>query len=102
MARAREPIPETLEIRSSPRVPVTTADLGIEVDVDRRGTPRHRLVTIGDSLTQGFQSGAIFNTDLSYPAIIAHELGWEEHFRHPQYPGYGGIPLNLALLVRDP
>jgi hypothetical protein len=101
MAPIREPIPDTFEIRSTPRVPVASSDLGIEVDVDLRGAPRHRLVTVGDSLTHGFQSGAIHNTDLSYPAIIAHELGWEREFRHPHYPGYGGIPLNLELLVRD-
>jgi lysophospholipase L1-like esterase len=101
MARTREAIPDTVVIRSTPRVPVQAGDLGIAVDVDRRGTPRHRLVAIGDSLTQGFQSGAVFNTDLSYPAIIAHELGWTDGFRHPQYPGYGGIPLNLELLIRE-
>jgi hypothetical protein len=88
-------------MRSVPRVPVSTSDLGVAVDVDRSTTPPHRLVTIGDSLTHGFQSGAIFNTDLSYPAIIAHELGWYPRFRHPQYPGFGGIPLNFELLVRD-
>jgi hypothetical protein len=27
-----------------------------------------KLVAIGDSLTQGFQSGAILRTDLAYPA----------------------------------
>ncbi|MFH7026708.1 MAG: hypothetical protein ACHBN1_15170 [Heteroscytonema crispum UTEX LB 1556] len=48
------------------------------------GIPRHRLVTIGDSVTQGFQSGAIFKTEQSYPAIIAVELGWRE-FRFPIY-----------------
>ncbi len=101
MAPVREPVPDSVEIRSTPRVPVAASDLGIPVDVDRRGTPRHRLVTIGDSLTHGFQSGAVFNTDLSYPAIIAYELGWSDHFRHPRYPGYGGIPLNLELLVRE-
>jgi hypothetical protein len=100
MSVVHEPIPETVEIRSTPRVPVTSSDLGIDVDIERGGAPRHRLVTIGDSLTHGFQSGAIFNTDLSYPAIIAHELGWAE-FRYPRYPGYGGIPLNLELLMRD-
>ncbi|HEX8068322.1 MAG TPA: hypothetical protein VF546_00120 [Pyrinomonadaceae bacterium] len=63
-------------------------------------TPPHRLVALGDSLTHGFQSGAIFNTDLSYPAIIAYELGWYDQFRRPTYPGLGGIPLNIELLLR--
>ncbi|MGK7877493.1 MAG: hypothetical protein AB4426_30585 [Xenococcaceae cyanobacterium] len=33
-----------------------------------------KLVAIGDSLTQGFQSGSISKTDLSYPAMIARCL----------------------------
>lgn len=63
--------------------------------------PQHRLVVIGDSLSQGFQSGAIFNTAWSYPAIIAYELGWFEHYRYPVYPGHGGLPLNIELLLRE-
>jgi hypothetical protein len=85
-----------------PRVPETDPRLGIPVDTSAwQGNPRHRLVTIGDSLTHGFQSGAIFHTDLSYPAIIAHELGWADHFRYPTYNGFGGLPLNIEQLLRD-
>ncbi|MFD3579164.1 hypothetical protein [Streptomyces sp. NPDC058644] len=65
------------------------------------GNPQHRLVTVGDSLTQGFQSAAIFNTPLSYPAIVAHELGCLPSFRHPLYEGHGGLPFNLELFLRD-
>ncbi len=65
------------------------------------GSPQHRLVTIGDSLTHGFQSGAIFNTDLSYPAIVAYEMGWSESFRYPSYNGRGGLPFNIELLLRE-
>src|SRR3954469_10520018 len=54
--------------------------------------PPHRLVAIGDSLTHGFQSGAIFNTDLSWPAIVARELGWHG-YRYPRYGGTGRVPL---------
>jgi hypothetical protein len=96
-----EPVPDTVRITSSAREPVWDSDLGIDVAVDARGTPTHRLVAIGDSLTHGFQSGAIYNTDLSFPAIIASELGSYPQFRHPQYPGFGGVPLNIELLVRD-
>ncbi|WP_199334087.1 MULTISPECIES: hypothetical protein [Nostocaceae] len=84
------------------REPETDPTLGIPVSVNREGTPRHRLVTIGDSLTQGFQSGAIFNTQLSYPMLIAREMGWDKNFRCPTYSGPGdGLPLNLEKLVRD-
>lgn len=63
--------------------------------------PPHRLVVIGDSLSHGFQSGAIYNTDISYPAIIAYELGWFDEFRYPTYGGPGGLPLNIEYLLRD-
>lgn len=100
-ADARDPdTPDDVEISLSPREPVSDPTLGVAVPVEGTGTPRHRLVTIGDSLTHGFQSGAIFNTDLSYPAIIASELGWDEGFRRPHYRGYGGLPLNLEFLTR--
>ncbi len=84
-----------------PRVPVFDPTLGIPLNQRRAGTPPHRLVAIGDSLTHGFQSGAVFRTALSYPAILAHELGWFDHYRYPRYPGAGGLPLNLELLLRE-
>lgn len=96
----RERVPEGVEIARVPRTPEWRSDVGVEVKVNRQGRPSHRLVTIGDSLTHGFQSGAIFNTDLSYPALIARELGWYQEFRRPRYPGFGGIPLNIELIVR--
>ena len=92
--------PSDVIIQAEPRQPETDPTLGIAVNVDRQSTPKHRLVTIGDSLTQGFQSGAIFQTNLSYPAMIAHELGWKA-FRYPTYDSPGnGIPLNLEALAR--
>ncbi|WP_344565699.1 hypothetical protein [Streptomyces axinellae] len=87
--------------RAEPGAPYTDPTLGIPVRTSWRGEPVNRLVTIGDSLTQGFQSCAVFTTDLSYPAIIAHELGWADRFRHPDYAGCGGLPLNLEFLLRD-
>lgn len=86
-----------------PRTPEQDPKLGIEFAPPwpPESRPRHRLVTIGDSLTHGFQSGAIFNTDLSYPAIIAHELGWADRFRYPRYDGFGGLPFNIEMFLRD-
>lgn len=93
--------PEDVKIQPEAREPVTDPTLGIPVQVNRQGTPRHRLVTIGDSLTHGFQSGAIFNTNLSYPAIIAKEMGWNQ-LRYPTYNGPAqGLPLNLEHLARQ-
>lgn len=96
-----EPIPDEVEVSDSAPEPVTDPTLGIEAPPPRAGTPRNRLVTIGDSLTHGFQSGAIFHTDVSYPAIIAWELGCHGEFRYPTYPAYGGIPFNIEFVVAE-
>jgi hypothetical protein len=93
--------PRSVEVETSAPDPADDPTLGVEVEPDRTWEAQHRLVTIGDSLTHGFQSGAIFNTDLSYPAIIAYELGWYDQFRRPSYPGLGGLPLNIEFLLRD-
>jgi hypothetical protein len=84
------------------RVPVFDPTLGqpLHEVPAAKPEPPHRLVVIGDSLSHGFQSGAVFNTDISYPAIIAYELGWPG-FRYPRYPGVGGLPLNVEYLLRD-
>lgn len=93
--------PPDVIIRAEPRQPESDPTLGIPVQVDRQTTPKHRLVTIGDSLTHGFQSGAIFHTNLSYAAMIAHELGWKD-FRYPTYNSPGdGLPFNLEALARN-
>lgn len=63
------------------RAPETDPALGIAVELPPADEPANRLVTIGDSLTHGFQSGAIFNTALSYPTIIAREFGCFDTFR---------------------
>jgi hypothetical protein len=102
-AADRETMPAGLEIRHEPRRPEDDPTLGIDVEVDRTGSPRNRLVTIGDSVTHGFMSGAIFRTDLSWPAIVAYELGELPSFRRPVYEspsGPGGIPLDLERALR--
>lgn len=93
--------PSDVVISVQPRKPVTDPTLGIAVNVTKKGTPKNRLVAVGDSITQGFQSGAIFNTQLSYPAIIAKELGWGE-LRYPTYQGpKAGLPLNAEHLAHE-
>lgn len=97
-----EPIPEDVVVTDEAPAPVADSTCGIALQpAQHHGTPRNRLVTIGDSLTHGFQSGAIFHTDLSYPAIIAWELGCYDQFRFPTYPGFGGIPFNIEFLIAD-
>lgn len=61
---------------------------------------KHRLVVIGDSISQGFMSGSICRTDLSYPAMVAAALGVRESFAVPDFKGEHGLPLNLEWIVR--
>jgi len=103
---ARQPIPDEVAIRTEPRRPETDPTLGIPVPSRAPAVPPvHRLVTVGDSLTQGFMSGAIHRTDLSWPAITAFELGLTAaEFTYPTYEwptGPGGLPLDLERLARQ-
>lgn len=63
----------------------------------------HKLVTIGDSLTMGFMSGAIYRTDKSFPVMLAKALGAsKKEFTHPDFndgDDIGGLPLNLEVLL---
>lgn len=93
--------PPEVVITWEARRPVTDPTLGIPVVVGGRQPCVNRLVTIGDSITQGFQSGAVYHTALSWPALVARELGWFSEFRFPTYEGYGGLPLNLEFLLRQ-
>src|SRR4051794_18671031 len=100
----RAPVPAGLQINTEPRQPELDPTLNIEVGVDRAGAPRNRLVTIGDSITHGFMSAAIFRTDLSWPAVVAFELGDFAQFRRPVYEppsGPGGIPLDIERVLRS-
>lgn len=98
-------IPDEVEIHPSPREPVTDPTLGIDVVRGAAVAARHRLVTIGDSITQGFMSAAVFRTDLSWPAIAAYEMGLDaEQFTYPLYEwptGPGGLPFDLERLARE-
>lgn len=93
-------VPDDVEIQHAARAPQQDPTLGIDVAASRDGRPPHRFVAVGDSLTHGFQSGAVHRTELSSAAIVAHELGWAG-LRRPSYPGVGGLPLNLELLLRE-
>jgi hypothetical protein len=97
-----QPVPDDVIVTDAAREPVTDSTVGVEVNLpDKAGPPQNRLVVVGDSLSHGFQSGAIFHTDISYPAIIARELGWYDEFRFPTYPAFGGIPFNIEFLLAD-
>jgi len=101
-AGLREPgTPDDVVVTNDARRPVEDSTLGVEVQLKpAAGKPRHRLVALGDSLTHGFKNFAVHDTHLSYPAMIARELGWEREFRIPLYDSPGGLPLDLEWLLR--
>ena len=62
--------------------------------------PTNPLVTVGDSLTHGLSSGAVFHTGLSWPAQVATALGTTS-FTFPSYGGpIDGLPLNIEKVAR--
>ncbi|MGD8426863.1 MAG: hypothetical protein PVH63_04480 [Balneolaceae bacterium] len=66
----------------------------------KKTTPTHKLVVIGDSLSQGFQNGGIYRTDLSFPAFLNRCWEPEPEFDQPLFTAQAGIPLNLEILTR--
>lgn len=84
--------------RVAPPFPDPT--LGIGVEAAAGSAPAHPLVALGDSLTHGVMSGAVFRTELSFPALLAGALGLDR-FDVPRYGGpLDGLPANLEALTR--
>jgi hypothetical protein len=57
-----------------------------------------KLFTIGDSISQGFMSGAAARTDLAFSTLIADVLKTKV-YNYPKWK-LGGLPLNLEELLR--
>ena len=61
-----------------------------------------QLFMIGDSLAQGFMSGAAAQSDLCFSTHVAGQLGIAD-YRFPHWPHgglpikYGGAPLSSAV-----
>jgi len=66
----------------------------------KKSTPKHKLVVVGDSISQGFQNGGIYRTDLSFPALLNRCWEPEPNFDQPLFTAQAGIPLNLEMLTR--
>ena len=60
--------PASVKVKAESRPPETDPRLGIPVAPGAAKPATHRLVSLGDSLTHGFQSGAIYNTESLLPA----------------------------------
>lgn len=65
-----------------------------------KSTPKHKLVVVGDSISQGFQNGGIYRTDLSFPAFLTKCWEPEPQFDQPLFTSQAGIPVNLEVLAR--
>lgn len=61
---------------------------------------KHKLVVIGDSLSQGFNNGGIYRTDINFPSFLKNCMVPEPEFDQPRFTAQAGIPLNLEVLVR--
>ncbi len=62
--------------------------------------PKYKLAVIGDSISQGFQNGGIYRTDLNFPAFLSRCFEPEAVFDQPLFTAQAGLPLNLEVLVR--
>ena len=65
-----------------------------------KSTSKHKLVVLGDSVSQGFQNGGVYRSDLNFPSFLAQCFEPEPQFDQPLFTAQGGIPLNLEVLVR--
>jgi hypothetical protein len=86
--------------------PITDPTLGVALGAPAAGTPpppatpSRPFVVLGDSLTHGVSSGAVFHTDLSWPAQVAAAMGVGD-FTFPTYGGpLDGLPFNIETLLR--
>jgi hypothetical protein len=57
-----------------------------------------KLFTIGDSISQGFMSGAAARTDQSYSTILASLLN-AQNYNYPSWPKEG-LPFNIETIFR--
>lgn len=55
---------------------------------------------MGDSLSQGFNNGGIYRTDLNFPAMLVECWEPTPSFDQPNFTAQAGIPLNLEILIR--
>lgn len=59
------------------------------------------LVTLGDSVSQGFMSGAAANTQLSYSSVIAKTIGVAEpDYHYLPYPNNLKLKWDIELILR--
>lgn len=65
-----------------------------------QSSPKHKLVVLGDSTSQGFQNGGVYRTDLNFPNFLQKCWDPAPDFEQPLFTAQAGIPLNLEVLAR--
>lgn len=68
--------------------------------MSNNSSPKHKLVVLGDSITQGFQNGGIYRTDLNFPNFLRNCWEPAPDFDQPLFTAQAGLPLNLEVLTR--
>ncbi|MEL7833676.1 hypothetical protein [Fodinibius sp. Rm-B-1B1-1] len=66
----------------------------------KKSSPKHKLAVLGDSISQGFQNGGIYRTDLNFPNFLRQSWEPDATFEQPLFTAQAGIPLNLEVLAR--
>lgn len=93
--------PPDLNVRTTPAPPHDDPTVGragdaVPVDADIPNP----LVVIGDSISHGVLSGAVWRTERTWAALLASALDVAP-LRIPRYGGPGpGLPINIETLVR--
>ena len=82
----------------SGKAPTADSKMGVTVRRLDQQPAAHKLVVLGDSLSHGFQHGAVQHTDRSWGSILAEELGVS--YRTPNFDIATGMPVNLDAVAR--
>lgn len=67
---------------------------------NNHSSPKHKLVVLGDSTSQGFNNGGVYRTDLNFPNFLRKCWNPVPNFDQPRFTAQAGIPLNLEVLAR--
>lgn len=68
--------------------------------MSNKSSSEHKLVVLGDSISQGFQNGGIYRTDLNFPDFLRNCWEPAPDFDQPLFTAQAGLPLNLEVLAR--
>ena len=95
--RAQSPLRETDPTLGVPRGKRITNPANVPPD----GPALSRLVTVGDSITHGFKSGGVADTQLAWPKLLADALGFPLRIPFFDAPTEcPGLPFNIEAMLK--